>query len=213
MVVIGYSRKWLHRPEVNIRIPRAALEQFSPRARHMLRNNPVVESLDTPEEIEVYQSFAYYPSPQDKPLRHAAILLHGLGTPCPCRRYPISYFAACVGQVIGPLLSLRRLFATLVLVLLPFAAITPLLARPTLHACCLRNKSTCCPPKDHHNSSHSGCCENCACAPASSLHFAPAHQSLISRPPAPYRVVPQPAFSTASCQRTTASERAPPKSS
>jgi len=59
MVVIGYSRKWLHRPEVNIRVPRAAIASMSERARHMLRGNPVVESLDAPEEVEVYQSFAF----------------------------------------------------------------------------------------------------------------------------------------------------------
>src|SRR3954470_8690275 len=37
MVVIGYSRKWLHRPEVQIRIPREALDKLSPRAKWMLR--------------------------------------------------------------------------------------------------------------------------------------------------------------------------------
>jgi Phytanoyl-CoA dioxygenase (PhyH) len=59
MVVMGYSRKWHHRPEVNIRIPRAALATLSPRTKHMLRFNPVVESLADKEEVEVYQSFAY----------------------------------------------------------------------------------------------------------------------------------------------------------
>jgi hypothetical protein len=59
MVVIGYSRRWLFRPEVSIRIPRASLAALSPRARQMLRFNPIVESLDQPEEPEVYQAYAY----------------------------------------------------------------------------------------------------------------------------------------------------------
>ena len=58
MVVLGYSRRWLLRPEVSIRIPRATYEGLSERARFLLRFNPVVES---PDEggAEVYQSFAY----------------------------------------------------------------------------------------------------------------------------------------------------------
>lgn len=59
MVVIGYSRRWLFRPEVSIRIPRALLPSLSERARHLLRFNPVVESLDEKPETELYQSFAY----------------------------------------------------------------------------------------------------------------------------------------------------------
>jgi ectoine hydroxylase-related dioxygenase (phytanoyl-CoA dioxygenase family) len=59
MVVIGYSRRWLFRPEVSIRVPRAALEELSERARRLLRFNPVVESLGDGPEREVYQSFAY----------------------------------------------------------------------------------------------------------------------------------------------------------
>jgi hypothetical protein len=58
MVVIGYNRRWLFRPEVSIRIPRAVWETLSERARFLLRFNPIVESLDESEE-EVYQSFAY----------------------------------------------------------------------------------------------------------------------------------------------------------
>jgi ectoine hydroxylase-related dioxygenase (phytanoyl-CoA dioxygenase family) len=59
MVVLGYSRKWLLRPEVNIRIPRAAMGSLSERAKKMLRFNPVVASLEEKEEVEAYQSFAY----------------------------------------------------------------------------------------------------------------------------------------------------------
>jgi len=58
MVVLGYSRRWLFRPEVSIRVPRATLEALSERARFLLRFNPVVERLDDEGE-EVYQSFAY----------------------------------------------------------------------------------------------------------------------------------------------------------
>ena len=59
MVVIGYSRRWLFRPEVSIRVPRAALDGLSERARRLLRFNKVVESLDEETGTEVYQSFAY----------------------------------------------------------------------------------------------------------------------------------------------------------
>jgi hypothetical protein len=59
MVVIGYSRGWLFRPEVSIRVPRAAVETLSERARHLLRFNPIVESVDDASDTEIYQSFAY----------------------------------------------------------------------------------------------------------------------------------------------------------
>ena len=59
MVVIGYSRRWLFRPEVSIRVPRAALATLSERARRLLRFNPVVESPDAQPDTEIYQSFAY----------------------------------------------------------------------------------------------------------------------------------------------------------
>ena len=59
MVVIGYSRRWLFRPEVSIRVPRASVDKLSRRARHLLRFNPIVESLDEKPDTEIYQSFAY----------------------------------------------------------------------------------------------------------------------------------------------------------
>ena len=59
MVVIGYNRKWLFRPEVSIRIPRSVWEGLSPRSKQMLRFNRVVESLDETPAEEIYQSFAY----------------------------------------------------------------------------------------------------------------------------------------------------------
>ena len=59
MVVIGYSRRWLFRPEVSINIPRHMWENLSTRARHLLRFNPIIESFDDAPEVERYQSFAY----------------------------------------------------------------------------------------------------------------------------------------------------------
>jgi ectoine hydroxylase-related dioxygenase (phytanoyl-CoA dioxygenase family) len=59
MCVIGYSRRWLFRPEVSIRIPRAVWENLSDRAKHLLRYNPRVESLDEIDDGEIYRSFAY----------------------------------------------------------------------------------------------------------------------------------------------------------
>jgi hypothetical protein len=59
MVVVGYSRRWLYRPEVSIQIPRATFDNLSARARQLLRFNPIVESVDDLPEMERYQSFAY----------------------------------------------------------------------------------------------------------------------------------------------------------
>jgi ectoine hydroxylase-related dioxygenase (phytanoyl-CoA dioxygenase family) len=57
MVVVGYSRKWLFRPEVHIDVPKSVHETLSERARHLLRYNPVVDELT--ESGESYQAFAY----------------------------------------------------------------------------------------------------------------------------------------------------------
>jgi ectoine hydroxylase-related dioxygenase (phytanoyl-CoA dioxygenase family) len=45
-VVIGYSRRWLFRPEVSIEIPRETHERLGPTARYLLRFNPIVEKLE-----------------------------------------------------------------------------------------------------------------------------------------------------------------------
>src|SRR3954464_3115782 len=59
MVVLGYSRRWLLRPEVKIEVSKALVPILSERAKHMLRFNPIVD-LDQPvEKAEHYQSFAY----------------------------------------------------------------------------------------------------------------------------------------------------------
>lgn len=60
MVVIGYSRRWLYRPEVEIRVPRETLDRLPERARRWLRFNPVFDTLE--EALapgETYRVFAY----------------------------------------------------------------------------------------------------------------------------------------------------------
>ncbi len=59
MVVIGYNRRWLFRPEVSIHVPRPAIAALSERARRLLRYNPIVESLDQVPAGEAYQSFLF----------------------------------------------------------------------------------------------------------------------------------------------------------
>jgi len=58
MVVIGFSRRWLFRPEVNIQIPLVTYNQLSERAKFWLRFNPVTDHLEE-KSSETYQSFAY----------------------------------------------------------------------------------------------------------------------------------------------------------
>lgn len=59
MVVIGYSRSWLNRPEVSIQIPRDQYERLSDFAKNMLRNNPVVDRIDLSPKPESYTTFQY----------------------------------------------------------------------------------------------------------------------------------------------------------
>ena len=60
MVVIGYSRRWLFRPEVQIRTPRPTLEAMPERARRWLRFNPVFDTVEEAAEPgETYRLFAY----------------------------------------------------------------------------------------------------------------------------------------------------------
>jgi ectoine hydroxylase-related dioxygenase (phytanoyl-CoA dioxygenase family) len=60
MVVIGYSRRWLHRPEVQIRAPRPVLEGLPARAQRWLRFNPVFEIVEEAAAPgESYRLFAY----------------------------------------------------------------------------------------------------------------------------------------------------------
>jgi ectoine hydroxylase-related dioxygenase (phytanoyl-CoA dioxygenase family) len=60
MVVIGYSRRWLFRPEVQIRVPKEALARMPERARRWLRFNPVFDTVaEAAEPGETYRVFAY----------------------------------------------------------------------------------------------------------------------------------------------------------
>jgi len=60
MVVIGYSRRWLFRPEVNIRVPREVLAGLPARAQKWLRFNPVFDTVEeASQQEESYRVFAY----------------------------------------------------------------------------------------------------------------------------------------------------------
>jgi ectoine hydroxylase-related dioxygenase (phytanoyl-CoA dioxygenase family) len=59
VVVLGYSRRWLNRPEVSIRIPRSGWDALSPLGKQLLRNNPVVHDASLGEDGESYRAFAY----------------------------------------------------------------------------------------------------------------------------------------------------------
>ena len=59
MVVIGYSRRWLYRPEVSIRVPRSTLAAMSERGRRLVRFNPVVGDDELGQSGETYRDFAY----------------------------------------------------------------------------------------------------------------------------------------------------------
>jgi ectoine hydroxylase-related dioxygenase (phytanoyl-CoA dioxygenase family) len=59
MVVLGYSRRWLHRPEVHIRVPRSVWDGLTPTARQLLRFNPIVPDGEALAEGESYRVFAY----------------------------------------------------------------------------------------------------------------------------------------------------------
>ena len=58
MVVIGYSRKWLHRPEVSINVPRESLAGLSQRALRLLRTNPIVDDVNV-SAGESYKDFLH----------------------------------------------------------------------------------------------------------------------------------------------------------
>ena len=59
MVVIGFSRRWLHRPEVEIRVPRRIYEAMSERGKRLVRFNPVVAGDEVDSSTESYRDFAY----------------------------------------------------------------------------------------------------------------------------------------------------------
>ena len=59
MVVLGYSRRWLHRPEVHIRVPQSGWSALSPVSRSLLRYNPVVPDEQALAADESYRKFAF----------------------------------------------------------------------------------------------------------------------------------------------------------
>jgi ectoine hydroxylase-related dioxygenase (phytanoyl-CoA dioxygenase family) len=60
MIVVGYSRRWLFRPEVNIRVPADVLAGMPERARRWLRFNPVFATrAEAAGAGESYRAFAY----------------------------------------------------------------------------------------------------------------------------------------------------------
>lgn len=59
MVVLGFSRKWLRRPEVSIRIPQATWDALDDTQRRLLRFEPVVPDAQASAAPEPYRAFAY----------------------------------------------------------------------------------------------------------------------------------------------------------
>jgi hypothetical protein len=59
MVVVGYNCSWHERPQLKIYIPREQYEQLSERGKHLLRLNPVVESLVDAEQQETYSNLYF----------------------------------------------------------------------------------------------------------------------------------------------------------
>ena len=60
MAGIGYSRRWLFRPEVNIRVPADVLAGLPARAKSWLRFNPVFATrAEAAQSGESYRAFAY----------------------------------------------------------------------------------------------------------------------------------------------------------
>jgi hypothetical protein len=60
MVVLGYSRRWYYRPEVQIRVPRSEWDKLSATGRSLLRYNPVVpDEQALLQSEESYRAFAY----------------------------------------------------------------------------------------------------------------------------------------------------------
>jgi ectoine hydroxylase-related dioxygenase (phytanoyl-CoA dioxygenase family) len=59
MVVLGYSRRWMYRPEVQIRVPQSEWDKLSPVGKSLLRFNPVVADDEVQVEEETYTAFAY----------------------------------------------------------------------------------------------------------------------------------------------------------
>lgn len=59
MVVIGYSRNWYFRPEVQIDVPQSVFDGLSNRAKRLLRHMPKMSVTDRQTSGEHYVNFAY----------------------------------------------------------------------------------------------------------------------------------------------------------
>jgi hypothetical protein len=59
MVVIGFSRKWLRRPEVSVRVPQSTWEALDETQRRYLRFESVVSDAEAATAEERYRSFAF----------------------------------------------------------------------------------------------------------------------------------------------------------
>lgn len=59
MIVIGYSRRWLFRPEVAVRVARSVWNELTDDQRYLLRFNPIVDDSEASVENEVYRTFAF----------------------------------------------------------------------------------------------------------------------------------------------------------
>jgi ectoine hydroxylase-related dioxygenase (phytanoyl-CoA dioxygenase family) len=59
MVVMGYNRPEHQRPQLKIHIPQETWDVLPPRARHLLRLNPVVPSLDDVAPVEAYSNLYF----------------------------------------------------------------------------------------------------------------------------------------------------------
>lgn len=58
-VVIGFSRRWLRRPEVAVRVPESTWSALDEAQRKLLRFEPVVPDGRAEAPAEVYAAFAY----------------------------------------------------------------------------------------------------------------------------------------------------------
>ncbi len=59
MIVVGYSRRWLRRPEVGMRIPSSRAATLTAEQRKLLRFEPIVRDDQAYVESETYAAFAY----------------------------------------------------------------------------------------------------------------------------------------------------------
>jgi hypothetical protein len=59
MVVIGFSRKWLRRPEVSVRVPQSTWDALSEAQRRLLRFETIVPDSEAAVAEERYRAFAY----------------------------------------------------------------------------------------------------------------------------------------------------------